>query len=252
MAKQSTLQNNTKRTTNNSNKPNATLTTRNNNKHGKPNNQRNTNNQLLQMEETTKRGQNTMNNNQEPTQIQEEQQRTKELKILFKKEQRFLHSIQTLTEFKEPIMFLMRNSGHVDFIENVKNNMHEYEHTDGNKRYILLSQKYIRTFNYGKKTFRGYICEENSPVPLPTDPILTSEQVSQAIDKTLNDIKKWKAQELKAQAKLYWTLGLIAMGLIALYIVYKMLAHPAETATTATTAVQVIKNNITQINPITI
>ena len=65
----------------------------------------------------------------------------------------------------------------------------------------------LHSFDYGKgNKFKGYICHEDYPIPLPDNPVLTAEVFQMAIDKTLNDIKKWRAKELQAKGDLVWKL----------------------------------------------
>lgn len=163
-------------------------------------------------------------------------------KILFKKKKRFIKEYKEMTAFSEPILILMRRNQKAEFYENATQGKFEFEHSDKTERYIILDTKYLQTFPYGKSTFKGYICHEDHPLPLPNEPEVTSETIGIAIDKTLNDIKKWKAQEIKAKGELIWKIAIGIAIIIGMYILYTMFAPQQTTQIVAETAKNISTN----------
>lgn len=160
--------------------------------------------------------------------------------ILFTKAKGILGKYNKMVDFNEPILQLIRRSGSVEWKDGVNKSIFEFTHSDGSIRKILLDIKDLKTFKYGKRKFSGYICHEDFPTPLPGDPIVTSEMIGIAIDKTLNDIAKWKSEVLKARGDMVWKIGLavaVVIGAIALY----MMLVPKDPGTAVASAVNVTK-----------
>lgn len=148
-----------------------------------------------------------------------DQKKANKIRMLLKKKETLFRDILDLADFKEPVVFLMRNNRKVEFYENATKNDFEFDKGDEEVGIIKLNPQYLHTFNYGKRTFRGYICHEDYPMPLPENPIMTAEMFSNTIDKTLMDIKSWKAKELEAKVSLRWALwGGIGLILLILAI----------------------------------
>lgn len=166
-------------------------------------------------------------------------------KTLFKKKKKLFKEYYDTVDFKEPIIILMRRTQNAEFFENATQGEFTYKHSDETERKILLNTKYLQTFPYGKKNFKGYICHEDSPLPLPAEPEVTAETIGIAIDKTLNDIKKWKAEEWKAKGDFYWKLALGIVAIIGIYILYKLLIP--STDGTETIIVEDLKNKSLQL-----
>lgn len=176
-----------------------------------------------------------------------EQQETKKSKAtrinkLFKKHKRLLKDKEAIGEFKEPIIQLIKRGNKVEWYEDATKGQFEYENSDGETRHITLNPHYQLTFDYGGKIFRGYICHEDYPIPLPAEPLVQAEMFHIAIDKTLNDMRKWKAEEISAKAGFWFkVLGGVALIILA-YAIYKLLVKEPIT----TTDVQNL-SNLTQV-----
>lgn len=166
-------------------------------------------------------------------------QEAKKIQMLFKKHKGLIKQYYGVANFKEPILILMRRGNKAEFFEKANAGEFTFEHSDGSERHIILNPKNLQTFDYGAKTFRGYICHEDFPLALPEEPIVTTELFNIAIQKTLNDIKKWKTEEIKARSDMFWKIGLAIAVVILAYAMYTML-KPADTVITQGT-VQVIK-----------
>jgi hypothetical protein len=164
-------------------------------------------------------------------------------KSLFKKYNALFSTYRDTADFKEPILILMRRTQKAEFFENATQGEFQYDHSDGTKRTILLTTRQLQTFEYGKKQFKGYVCHEDIPTPLPTEPEITVESVGIAIDKTLNDIKKWKSEEARATGDMYFkiALGICAIG--GLYILYRMLIPQGDGGIAETVASNLTENS---------
>lgn len=187
----------------------------------------------------------TKEKKQEDDKIIEEKRR-----LLFKKKDRIFSSYYELANFKEPVIIMLRRTRKADFLEGIKTDTYEYEHSDGTLRKVYLNSKYLQMFPYGKREFACYVCHEDFPLPLPAEPEVTAETVGLVIDKTLNDIKAWKAKETLATAKLWKTVGMVVAGIFALYIVYKLVIVKDPTVVhdvvqTGSTTIQVVPANAT-------
>lgn len=151
-----------------------------------------------------------------------EKSKAKEIKILIKKYQGLLKKHFETANFKEPVLFLMQRNGKVTFYENATAGEFVYEHSDKSRRYINLTGRPYE-FDYGRKGFKGYICHEDFPYPLPEQPELSAEVHAIAIDKAVSDLKKWKEKEIRAKTDMYKTIGFIIIGLILAFAMYKLL-----------------------------
>lgn len=168
-----------------------------------------------------------------PKNIQKEN--TVRLKKLFRKYKKWFSREYIVYPFKEPCMLFIRRSGQVEFYENVKGSLFEFNHSDDSKRFIITTPSKQLLFGFGNKRFKGYICHEDYPLPLPQDPILTSEQVNVIVEKSLNDIKKWKAQEIRAKTGLWkWILIGTACIILAYFLGKMLLAGQVQPQTVAT------------------
>lgn len=145
------------------------------------------------------------------------------INYLIKKEKKLLGSFIGVGNFDEPILILLRRSGQAEFFENAVDISLTITHSDGEQRVIWLNDRKLISFPMGKKKIKGYICHEDIPTPLPEDPLLTTELTGVALDKTLNDIRKWKSEELKQQGNLFWKIALGACAIIGMYILYKLM-----------------------------
>lgn len=172
----------------------------------------------------------------------------KQIKTLIKRTQGIIKDKENLAKFEEPVLWLIRRTGKVEYYPGIKTSQFEFEHSDGQNRILIIGPPLLH-FDYGKDTFSGYICHEDYPTPLPSDPLITTELVTILIDKTLNDMKKWKAEEWKAKGKFVWyILGGIAVIILA-YAVLKMFSPPTIAATKE--AVKQVIQNMTTIQTTT-
>ena len=137
--------------------------------------------------------------------------------------------------------------GKVEFFEEATKGQFVYQHSDGEERYITLNPRWLQTFDYGKKTFRGYICHEDHPYPLPEEPTVTAEMTGIAVEKTLNDVKKWKTKELSEKTKMWQTIFFGIAMIIAAAALYRTLvpANPEVIVRTVETVAETTVKTIT-------
>lgn len=166
--------------------------------------------------------------------------RAKKISRVFLKYQKWFKSEYETTNFKEPVLFLERRSGIVEFYEDATRGMFEFQHSDGKKRFIILTGR-PRTWGYGRRAFDAYYCHEDHPIPLPNDPLITTEQMNISIEKALNDYQQWAAQQKVALGKMWlYILGGVALVIvgITLYVLLKPDKRP--TVQEVQTVVQVV------------
>lgn len=156
--------------------------------------------------------------------INEKQSQAKRIKILLKTyEKKFKGDYQDMANFNEPVLFLMRNTRRTEFYDKATTGWFQFEHTDGTMRRIKLNPEFLQTFDYGKRTFKGYICHEDHPTPLPEKPVVTAEQFQWAIDKTQQDLLDHKAKEYSARGEMWWKILLGIGVLVVLFALAKMI-----------------------------
>lgn len=167
------------------------------------------------------------------------------IKILIKKQKKLIGSHKKITGFKEPVVFFIRNNGHVEFYENAKNSKFRFQTEKEQERTIELDTGRMLTFDYGNNNFKGYILHEDNPFPLPIKPVIDAELLYIITEKVLNDMRKWKAEELKALSGIIGKIALFAMVIIGGYILYKIMVK--EPPTPADQGIIQIVQNGTQL-----
>lgn len=176
----------------------------------------------------------------------EEEINRKELYHLFLKEKKLTGTIARLTEFKEPVVFLIRQNGDIEMEEDIRKKEYHYTHSNGEKRVIKLNEKKMKNMNHGKYRFKCYILDEDNPLPLPEEPIITIQEFTENIEKANSNQKLLEAQAKLKKATLggWATIAII----IAITIILLVVLWPEQTPTVVKTIVTNI-SNITQVNP---
>lgn len=136
------------------------------------------------------------------------------IKDLLSRGRRARDKLQELGEFKEPIAFLIRQTGEVEFYEGVEEAL-EFKHTNGENIRVNLPPNKMLTFNYANKKVRGYIHFENSFFPMPEQPILDAEAVEDIFTKAMTSKKVWEEQRKnlseKRKGKMVWVWIIVAI-----------------------------------------
>lgn len=180
---------------------------------------------------------------EEREEIEQKQSQAKKLRKMFKIYKGLILRKRKAANFKEPCMILLRRGARGEFYENVTTGMFDYVHSDGSDRKILLNREYHR-MDYGDRDFLCYICHEDFAFPIPTgiEPALSSENFAIAIQKTLNDLDKLRAAEVKAKAMFFWKIAAgIALILMAI-MVYKTVVPTPVTQIVQAGADYAVKN----------
>ncbi|MBD3248451.1 hypothetical protein GF336_00210 [Candidatus Woesearchaeota archaeon] len=124
-----------------------------------------------------------------------------------------LKTKQKLTNFKEPLAFLIRRNGEIDFYEKATKGELEFVHSSGDERRIELIPSKLLDFPYADRRVKLYILHEDFPIPIPdSDPVVSSESISISQGKSLHDVDKFKRKaEQYKNASVYKILIAIAI-----------------------------------------
>lgn len=167
----------------------------------------------------------------------ERKSRARRIQALLKRHEKWMKADIRTTQFKEPVMFFIRTSGEIEFYESVTAGLFEYKHSNGEQQFIIVNPTTQYKFGFADRKFRGYIAHENNPITGYPDPYITAEQVNIIVEKSINDMKKWKAEVLKeTQGIIKWVVyGII--GVILAYAIFRILTdNPAEATQVVTMA----------------
>ena len=125
--------------------------------------------------------------------------KAQKIRTLFTKQKKLMGTYFKAVDFKEPFAILIRNNGELDLYEEATKGEFKFTHSNGEERSIILVPSKQVRMTFLDRATKGYILHEDNPLPLPENPILTVEMLNITIEKTLNDIRKWKAEELQAK-----------------------------------------------------
>ena len=78
--------------------------------------------------------------------LHEKQSKAKRIKILLKNYKKRMGDYQDMTNFNEPVMFLMRNTRKVEFYDGATTGWFQFTHSDGGLRKVKLSPEYLQTY----------------------------------------------------------------------------------------------------------
>lgn len=162
----------------------------------------------------------------------EKKSRAKRIRALFNRYKKWSGAYYNTTHFEEPVMFLIRRSGETEFYEKVTAGAFEFKHSNGEERFIIVNPTTQYKFGFADKKFRGYICHEDYPMTGLPDPLITAEQMNIIVEKSINDMKKWKAAEIKQwKGMVKWTLIGVAIIIGAYFLGKSLIGNPGETVT---------------------
>jgi hypothetical protein len=190
----------------------------------------------------------------------EPKSRATRIRMLLKKNKEVFKDKQSITDFKEPVNMLIRRSRAVEFYEDASKGSFEFTHSDGTHREIYLEPSQQVSFDYGKRKFKGYICHEDFPLPLPEVPIVTADTINSIVEKTMMDMKKLnerkKEMQLKTAKYIMFAIagGFILWMMYEAHVIDKIIAMitgspyiPPSTVTTPVVTETVNNNNALQI-----
>lgn len=116
----------------------------------------------------------------------------KNVKTLFLKKQKLFREVEHLITLKEPVLFLMRNSGDIEIHENVKGTIFNFENGDGNQSMIKINPTKLHRMNYGKHMFKCYVAHENNSLCYPQKSIYDTEEINEIFNKAQRDLQNRK------------------------------------------------------------
>lgn len=121
------------------------------------------------------------------------------IKILIKIQKGLVRKYKGMVDFKEPILFLKRRNGDLEFYDNVTQGKFVFTHSDGGERWIEIRPQDQLKFNYGDKRVRCYLGDEDRPFTGQSNSALDSESVMMAVNKI--NSTKMKYEESLAREK---------------------------------------------------
>lgn len=165
--------------------------------------------------------------------------KAKRINRVFLKYQKWFKTEYETTNFKEPVLFLHRRNGIVEPYEDATRGLFNFTHSDGTSKFIILTGR-PPTWGFGKRAFDAYYVHEDHPTPLPSDPLINTEQMNICIEKALNDYQEWQSKQKIAVGTMWWyILGGIAVIIIALAFFY-LLKPTTQPVKEIQTVVQII------------
>jgi hypothetical protein len=114
------------------------------------------------------------------------------VKTLFLKKEKLFSSVEHLVTLKEPVLFLMRNSGDIEVHENIKGTSFSFENGDGKLTTIKINPTKLHRMNYGKHMFKCYVAHENNVLCYPEKPLSDTEEINEIFNKAQRDIQNRK------------------------------------------------------------
>lgn len=158
----------------------------------------------------------------------EKETKAKRIENIFDKYKKWYKIKYETTPFKEPVLFFIRRTGEVEFYENATAGMFKFKHSDGKERFIILNPVKKLKFGFAERMFKGYICYEDSPIALPDNPVIITEEMNMVVEKSIFDIKQFEAKALTARGQMWWKIGL-AISIIIIAIAILLILKPQKT-----------------------
>lgn len=174
----------------------------------------------------------------------------KRLHILFKRNQKAIGNYKSLVSFEQPVLLLIRN-GKVEFYEGVKGDTFRIP-DDEVGRIIRLGTNLLE-FEYGKETFKGYICNVDEAFPLPQKPIVYAELMELIIRKIITNYKNLESSGSEMRKTMWAIFGMLILGAIIYVFFLKDKLDPNTAAQIANQTVQnltTIAANMTKIQSV--
>lgn len=156
------------------------------------------------------------------------------VRTLLQKHKGLMKNKEALTDFKEPVLDLVRRSGQIETYENATAGKFIFTHSNGKERFIELRPSDQYTRDYAGKKIRWYTAHEDRPFAGFEDPIVDGESVMLGYEKTkATDLKyQERIERLKNRGKMTWVwiiLG-IALAIGIVIFAYATWLAPAQNA----------------------
>lgn len=154
----------------------------------------------------------------------------------------------------EPLLFLMKESGYVDVLENVKSGEFIIQTPKGEKSSWLRPEK-LMSVKIGDKYYRAWFLYENCMTPYPEDPLYSADLSRRIIQKVAINYKDInEAAIITAKTKMWlWIIGVIIIGLVLFIstdfgqtlLSGMMNGNDNNVVQTASSAAEQVKRNLT-------
>lgn len=163
---------------------------------------------------------------------------------------------EPVKDIKEPVLFLMRNDGIVDVIENMREGLFEMDLPDGKgKKAIALTPDKLVAIKYGKDShIKGWIAHEDNMMPYPQKAVYGAEMFWKIITKIAMNYRDAESTGISAATKRnirYILLGILAVVIVTVLV--KSFGGGADTESVknitqqlATNASEAVKNVVLQ------
>lgn len=156
-------------------------------------------------------------------------QTAKKINAIIQDHKKWRLRYQSIAPLREPVMFLIRRGGSVEYYDNVKETTFTVPDTpQGEDKKIHLNERKLLTFKYGKHTFKGYICHEDHAFPLPSKKSVDAALMEAVVYKMFINYEKLKAGLERARwtgiSKAIWAIA----GLVLAYAFYKWWTGQAD------------------------
>lgn len=151
----------------------------------------------------------------------------KKIRNMIQLQKGLLKQKQKLADFKEPVIWLMRRNGDIEFYDNATKGRFFFNHSDGDERNIELIQSQTRNFTYAGRRVRVHVLHEDYPTPIPEDPVITTEILSISQQKIMQDLNKFRAQEMKIRSGATFKL-LIGIAIVVAAIALGLTVIPSS------------------------
>lgn len=137
------------------------------------------------------------------------------VRSLLQKQKGLIRSKQTLTDFKEPVLFLVRRDGKMDIYEKATAGKFIFEHSSGDSKFLELRPADQITFDYADRKVRGYVAFEDRPFAGWDDVIIDNDSLSSNLEKIKSTDLKYqeRIEALKNKGKLTWVYIIIGLAI---------------------------------------
>lgn len=140
--------------------------------------------------------------------------KAEKMQLLIKIQRGFLRKKRQMVDFKEPIMFLKRRNGDLEFHDNVTKGSFVFTHSDGSPRFMEIRPQDQLKFVYGDRRVRCYFGDEDRPFTGSANSGVDAESIMTAINRVNATKLKYEESLLrekrKGMAKWIWIILAIA------------------------------------------
>jgi len=144
-------------------------------------------------------------------------------------------------ELNEPLLFLMKENGYMEILENVRAGEFIINSPSGEKCIMLTPDK-ITTLKYGNEYYKTWVAYENCATPYPENPLHTSEMFRKITQKLAMNWRDRDESKLLAIKGKFW---LYILGGIGLLIILAYSADPNFISNLISGGGDIVSNTVT-------